>query len=68
MDEDRFNISARKYLKQLGVTSQRAIEKAVRDALASGKLKDAQEVQVKTTLEMSEIGLVHVVEGTIDVG
>lgn len=68
MDEDRFNISARKYLKQLGVTSQRAIEKAVRDALASGKLKDAQEVKVKTTLEMSEIGLVHVVEGTIDVG
>ncbi len=33
MDEDRFNIELRKFLKQVGVTSQRAIEKAVQAAL-----------------------------------
>jgi hypothetical protein len=31
MDEDRFNIAVRKFLKQVGVTSQREIEKVVRD-------------------------------------
>jgi uncharacterized protein DUF6494 len=36
MNEDVFNTSLRKFLKRVGITSQREIEKAVRDALASG--------------------------------
>ena len=40
MNEDRFNMDIRKFLKVVGVTSQREIEKAVRDALAKGALKD----------------------------
>ena len=39
MNEDVFNASLRKFLKQVGVTSQREIEKAVRDAIDAGKLK-----------------------------
>ena len=39
MNEDVFNTSIRKFLKTLGVTAQREIEKAVRQALAEGKLK-----------------------------
>ncbi|MEQ9558120.1 MAG: DUF6494 family protein, partial [Rhodospirillales bacterium] len=38
MDEEHFNMQIRKFLKQVGVTSQREIEGAVRAALASGKL------------------------------
>jgi hypothetical protein len=40
MDEDKFNMSLRKFLKQVGVTSQREIERVVREKGASqGKLK-----------------------------
>ena len=39
MNEDVFNASIRKFLKNLGVTAQREIEKAVRQALAEHKLK-----------------------------
>ena len=39
MNEDIFNASIRKFLKMLGVSAQREIEKAVRQALAEGKLK-----------------------------
>ena len=38
MNKDTFNMSVRKFLKKVGVTSQREIEQAVRDAEASGKL------------------------------
>ena len=38
MNEDQFNTSLRKFLKQVGVTSQREIEKAVRDAIAAGRI------------------------------
>ena len=41
MNEDRFNMDIRKFLKTVGVTSQREIEQAVRAALATGKLTDA---------------------------
>ena len=39
MDEDKFNISVRKFLKVVGITAQREIEKAVREALNAGRLK-----------------------------
>ena len=39
MDEEVFNMELRKFLKKVGVTSQREIETAVRTALESGKLK-----------------------------
>ena len=41
MNEDRFNMDIRKFLKVVGVTSQREIETAVRDALAKGRLKES---------------------------
>ena len=67
MDEDRFNLSVRKFLKEVGVTSQREIEKAVREALTSGRLRDSR-IEATMTLQISELGLVHVVDGHIDVG
>ena len=66
MDEDRFNISVRKFLKEVGVTSQREIEKAVRDALAAGSLRPGERLDATMTLEIGAIGLQHVVTGRID--
>lgn len=61
MDEEKFNMSLRKFLKHVGVTSQQQIEKAVREAgVQSGS------VPVKVVLSGESIGLEHVVEGTIE--
>jgi Family of unknown function (DUF6494) len=68
MDEDRFNISVRKFLKEVGVTSQREIEKAVRDALSGGRLNGTEKLDASMTLEIGALGLKHVVDGHIDVG
>ncbi|MBV8119716.1 MAG: hypothetical protein JO081_07245 [Alphaproteobacteria bacterium] len=65
MNEDRFNIDIRKFLKVVGVTSQREIEKTVRDALAKGAIKDNANLRARVTLSMPEVGLEHVIEGEI---
>ena len=63
-EPDRFNISLRKFLKQVGVTSQREIERVVRekDLAGKGKLK----VRMELTAEGTD--LKHVVEEEIDLG
>jgi hypothetical protein len=68
MDEDRFNMSIRKYLKTVGVTSQREIEKAVRDAQAKGKLKGQVKLRAKVVLTLPEVGLSHEIDGEIETG
>jgi len=57
---DDFNMSMRKFLKQVGVTSQQAIEEAVRAADAGAKSYD-----VKAVITIEELGLHHEVTGTI---
>jgi len=66
VNEDRFNMEVRKFLKAVGVTSQREIENAVHAAITAGKLKDPGKVAAKMTLRIPEIGLDHVIEGTIE--
>ena len=66
MDEDRFNIELRKFLKVVGVTSQREIENAVHAAITAGKLKSSGKFGAKMTLQIPEIGLDHVIQGTIE--
>ena len=63
MNEDRFNMSLRKFLKQVGVTSQREIERVAREqGLDKGKLK------VRIVLTAAGTNLNHVVEEEIDLG
>ena len=52
MDQDAFNMSIRKFLKTVGVHSQREIESAVEKALASGKLKGNESLPAKMTLTL----------------
>lgn len=68
MNEDVFNTSIRKFLKQVGVTSQREIEKAVRDAVASGKLKGHETLKARVTLTLDGVGLKHEVDEEIKLG
>lgn len=66
MDEDVFNMQVRKFLKNVGVTSQREIETAVREALASGKLSGDESVDAKVTLSIDSLGLSTDITGTIE--
>jgi hypothetical protein len=68
MNEDVFNTSLRKFLKKVGITSQREIEKAVRDAIASGRLKGHEKLQAKMTLTVGAVGLTHDVGEEIELG
>lgn len=66
MDEDVLNTSVRKFLKIVGVTSQREIEKAVRDAVAKGRLKGTEKLPAKMTLTVGGIDLSYSIEGTVE--
>jgi len=67
IDEDRLNIEIRKFLKQVGVTSQREIEKAVRDALEAGTFPDSGKLDAKMTLVVPALGIEHVVDRELSV-
>jgi hypothetical protein len=66
MNEDAFNNSIRKFLKQVGVTSQREIEKAVRAGVASGKLKGNEKLTARMLLTMPAVGLSYEVKEEIE--
>ena len=65
MNEDRFNMDIRKVLRVVGVTSQREIEAAVREALANGRLAENAVLKPRVTLSIPELGVEHVIDGEI---
>lgn len=67
IDEDALNMSIRRFLKTVGVTSQREIEKAVRAAAATGAL-DGEALPVRVRLTVEGIGLDHTIDGEIRTG
>jgi hypothetical protein len=66
MNEDVLNMSVRKFLKKVGVTSQREIEEAVRAALGNGKLKGNESLPAKVTLTVGGIDLSVEIEGAVE--
>jgi hypothetical protein len=66
VNEDVFNGSIRKFLKTVGVTAQREIEKAVRQALAEGRLKGNEKFPATATITLGGVGLSHEVKGEIE--
>src|SRR5437588_5253420 len=68
MNEDVFNTSLRGFLKKVGITSQREIEKFVRDAVAAGKLKGNEKLSAKMTLTLGGVTFTHEISGEIELG
>jgi hypothetical protein len=66
MNEDKLNVSLRKFLKTVGVTSQREIEKAIRDAVQSGKIKGNEKLPAKVVLTVGGVGLNYEVKGELE--
>jgi hypothetical protein len=67
MNEEKFNLEIRKFLKVVGITSQREIERAVRDALESGSIAGGA-VKARVTLELPELGVRQVIDEEIELG
>ncbi|ANC91743.1 hypothetical protein A6A40_07385 [Azospirillum humicireducens] len=65
MDNETFNPVLRKFLKQVGVTSQRDIELAVGRALADGRLDGVTSLPVRVVLTVDGIDLTHEVAGDL---
>ena len=65
MNEDNFNMSVRKFLKKVGVTSQREIEMAVRQAMADGKLAGSETLKATVTLNLDEVDLSVTIDGDV---
>jgi hypothetical protein len=65
MDQESFNMSIRKFLKTVGVGSQREIEQAVQAALQQKKLAGDETIAAKVTLEIPSLGVRVPFEGEI---
>jgi hypothetical protein len=66
MDEETFNLSIRRFLKTVGISSQREIERAVAAALDAGKIAGNESFPARMTLEIDGVKLKVVFDGTIE--
>ena len=67
MDEEVLNIQVRKFLKKVGIQSQREIEQAVKDYIKKGTLSGSKNLDASMQLEVPEIGLKVSIEGKIEI-
>ena len=67
MNEEKLNLSLRKFLKNVGITSQRHIEEKVRDYLKSSKNSTSKKIKISANLVSEELNLNENIEGEIDI-
>ena len=67
MDEDNLNLEIRKFLKKVGITSQREIENYIRKKYAEGSLKEGQSIEISMVLSTKNDELTNTVKETITI-
>ena len=67
MDEDKLNIEIRKFLKKVGITSQRKIENYVRKKFSKVDIKNNQTIEIKMELTSNDGDLSHTIKEKIDI-
>ena len=67
MDEDNLNIEIRKFLKKVGITSQREIENYIRKKFSEGDLKEVQSLGIKMELSSDDGSLSHTIKDKINI-
>lgn len=65
MNEDKFNMELRKFLKKVGITSQRDIENAVHQAIDAGSITGNESLEATMTLSLPSLGLTTKIDGVI---
>jgi len=66
LNEEKLNLEIRKFLKVVGITSQREIEKAVREAVEAGTLAPGTTISAKVTLEVPALGIERVISEELE--
>ena len=66
MNEDNLNMEIRRFLKKVGITSQREIEKEIYNAEKNGTLKAGDKINLEMTLKIRNFNSSHVIEGEIN--
>lgn len=67
MDEDKLNLSVRKFLKQVGITSQRIIETNIRDAISSNKISLPNKIKITANIKIEKLNINEEINGKIEV-
>ena len=67
MDEDNLNIEIRKFLKQVGISSQREIENYIRKQFSDGNIKVGDSIKVSMNLSSEEGELSHSINETLKI-
>ena len=67
MDEDKLNIEIRKFLKKVGITSQREIENYVRKKFSKVDIKNSQSIEIKMELTSNDGDLSHTIKEKIEI-
>ena len=67
MNEEKLNISTRKFLKNVGVNSQRIIETSIRNSVSNGTIKSSKNVSVVMSLKIKDLSVEENIEGTIEI-
>ena len=67
MDEDNLNIEIRKFLKKVGISSQREIENYIRKKFTEGRVKEGQSIEVTMNLSSEDGELSHSIKEKINI-
>ena len=65
VNEDKFNMELRKFLKKVGITSQREIEQAVHKAIEAGSISGNESLEATMTLSLPALNLTTTIDGDI---
>ncbi len=67
MNEDHLNLEIRKYLKKVGITSQRELEKHIKKSISEGSLKIGDSLNIEMKLSVNDLNLHHIISDKITI-
>ena len=67
MNEEKLNISIRKFLKNVGINSQRLIEDKVRNLVKDGEISNSKKIKIKANIVCEDLNLSNSIDGEIDI-
>jgi len=67
MNEDHLNLEIRKYLKKVGITSQRELETHIKKSITEGSLKIGDSLGIEMKLSVNDINLQHIISDKITI-
>ena len=67
MNEENLNLEIRKFLKKVGITSQKVIENCIIKAIEDGNLKTSDEVEIEMKMILKEHNIEHIISDKIKI-